>query len=333
MDETWIVLEQNEGELDDISWEIVTQGRGIAARLNQRLCAVVMGHNISAVGESLNNSGVDEVYLLDDPNLDTYSPEAYTQVLSELIQERAPQIVLCGATSNGNDLASRVAAKLGIGLVSDCISLDVGEEGFLLHYKPTYKEKVCSKIISPDNRPQLATVRPGMVEIIDFPTIKGVQVTKISPKLDPSKYCIRTTDLRKTDPVNLPVEEAEVIVSGGGGVGSEENFRLLEEVARSLGGTVGASRIAIDNRWVSRDRQIGQSGRTVKPKLYIACGISGASHHIMGMKDSKFIVAINTDPNAPIFKLSDVGIVGDLLQVVPAITSEIGQRKGASETK
>jgi len=333
MDETWIVLEQREGELDDISWEIVAQGREIAARLNQRLCAVIIGSNISSVAESIYRSGVDEAYLLDDPNLSAYSPELYTQGLSKLIQERVPRVVLWAATPNGSDLASRIAARLGVGLVSDCIAIEVGEKGSLLYYKPTHKEKVCSTIISPHTRPQLATVRPGMVEVIDFPTTKKVQVTEISPKLDPSKYSIRTTDLRKTDPVNLPVEEAEVIVSGGGGVGSEENFRLLSEAARSLGGTIGASRIAIDNRWVSRDRQIGQSGRTVKPKLYIACGISGASHHIMGMKDSKFIVAINTDPHAPIFKLSDVGIVGDLLHVVPAMTSEIGRRKGASETK
>lgn len=333
MDEIWAVLEQYEGELDDISWEIVAQGREIADRLNQRLCAVIIGSNISSVADSLNHRGVDEAYLLDDPNLGTYSPELYVQGLSKIIQERGPRIVLWAATPNGSDLAARTAARLGLGLVSDCIALEVGKEGSLLYYKPTHKEKVCSTVIFSHARPQLATVRPGSTEVKDLHSANEIKVTAISPKLDPSKCTIRATGVIETDPVSLPVEEADIIVSGGGGVGNKDNFRLLEEAASILGGTIGGSRIAIDNRWIARERQIGQSGRTVKPKLYIACGISGASHHIMGMKDSDFIVAINTDPDAHIFRLADVGIIGDLLQVVPAITNEIRKRKGATETK
>ena len=333
MDETWAVLEQYEGELENISWEMVAQAREIADKLKQRLCAVIMGRSISSVADSLNHSGVDEAYLLDDPNLGTYSPELHAHALSKFIQQRAPRIVLWAATPNGSDLAARVAARLGTGLVTDCIAFEIGEEGSLLHYKPTHKEKVCSTIMSPHTRPQLATVRPGTTEVKDVHSTKEIKSTKISPQLDVSTLPIRVTGLIKADPVSLPVEEADIIVSGGGGVGSEENFRLLEEAARALGGTIGASRIAIDNRWVPRERQIGQSGRTVKPKLYIACGISGASHHIMGMKDSGFIVAINTDPHAQIFRLADVGIVGDILQVVPAITSEINKLKGANDTK
>jgi electron transfer flavoprotein alpha subunit len=333
MDEIWAVLEQYKGELDDISWEIVAQGREIGDKLNQRLCAVIMGSNISSLIDSLNHRGIDEAYLLDDPNLGTYLPELHAQALSKFIQERGPRIVLWAATPNGSDLAARIAARLGLGLVSDCIAFEVGEEGSLLHYKPTHKEKVCSKVISPHARPQLATVRPGSAEVKDLYSTKEVKITTISPQLDPSKCAIRATGVIKTDPVSLPVEEADIIVSGGGGVGSKDNFRLVEEAASALGGTIGASRIAIDNRWVPRERQIGQSGRTVKPQLYIACGISGASHHIMGMKDSEFIVAINTDPHAHIFRLADVGIIGDLFQVLPAITNEIRKRKGATEAK
>jgi len=333
MDEIWVVLEQEQGELDDVSWEIAGQGREIADKLGQRLCAVIIGSNISAAGEGLNHSGADEVYLLDAPNLGRYSPELYTQALSELILEREPQIVLLGATPNGSDLASRVAAKLRIGFVSDCIAFDVDGNGLLVQEKPTHKGKVCSTIISPRLRPQLATLRPGAIEVKDVHSTKEIKVTKISPRLDTSKCSIRFTDSIRIDTVTLPVEEADVIVAGGRGVGSLENFRILEEAARALGGTVGASRVAIDSRWVPRQRQVGQSGKTVKPKLYIACGISGASHHVLGMKDSEIIVAINTDPDAPIFKLADVGIVGDLLQVLPAVTTEIHQQKVVKETK
>ena len=333
MDEIWVVLEQEEGELDDVSWEIVGQGRELADRLSQRLCAVIMGSDISALGEVLDHSGVDEAYLLDSPNLGSYSPELCTQALSKLIQERAPQIVLLGATANGSDLASRVAAKLRIGLVSDCIAFDLDEGGLLLQSKPTHKAKVCSTIVSPHVKPQLATLRPGTAEVKDMHSPKEIKITKMSPRLDTSICSIRAGGFIRTDPVALPVEEADVIVAGGRGVGSGENFRLLEEVARAFEGTVGASRVAVDNRWVPRERQVGQSGKTVKPKLYIACGISGSSHHVLGMKDSETIVAINTDPNAPIFKLADVAILGDLLEVVPAITSEIAQQKGARETK
>jgi len=333
MDQIWVVLEHEEGELDDVSWEIVAQGREVADKLNQRLCAVLMGSNIAAVGECLNHSGVDEAYLLDAPDLGTYSPELYTQALSKLIQERGPQTVLFGATPNGSDLASRVAAKLRIGLVSDCVALDLDEEGLLLQNKHTHKGKVCSTIISPQARPQLATVRPDTIEVKDLHSAKEMKVTKIPPQLDISKCSIKVTGSIRIDPVALPVEEADVIVAGGRGVGSGENFQLLEDAARAFGGTVAATRIAIDNRWVPRERQVGQSGTTVMPKLYIACGISGASHHVMGMKDSGFIVAINTDHDAPIFKLADVGIVGDLLHVVPAITNEVGQRREAREKK
>jgi electron transfer flavoprotein alpha subunit len=333
MDEIWAVLERYEGELDDLSWEIVAKGREIADRLNQRLCAVIIGSNISSVADSLNHRGVDQAYLLDDPDLGTYTPELHAQALSNFIQERGPRMVLWAATPNGSDLAARTAARLGLGLVSDCIAIDVGKEGSLLHYKPTHKEKVCSTVISPHARPQLATVRPGSVEVKDLYSTNEIEVTTISPKLDPSKCAIRATGMIRTDPVNLPLEEADIIVSGGRGVGSKDNFRLLEEAASVLGGTIGGSRIAIDNRWIPRERQIGQSGRTVKPKLYIACGISGASHHVMGMKDSEFIVAINTDPGSPIFRLADVKITGDLLQVLPAITNEIHRQKEASKRK
>lgn len=323
MDEVWIILEQRDGMLDNISWDLVSQGREIADKLNQRLCAVVMGSDITAIGECLNYSGVDELYLLDNPNLNTYSCELYTQALSNLIQERVPQIVLWGATLNGNDLASRVAAKLKMGLISDCVAFDLDEQGLLLQTKPTYGEKVYSTIISVNTQPQLATMRPGIIEVKSIHSSKKVEVIKISPQFSTRKSFIRTTGFIKGDPLTLSPEEAEVIVAGGRGVGSGENFRLLEELAKALGGTVGASRIAVDNRWVSREKQVGQAGKIVKPKLYIACGISGSPRHTLGMKDSETIVAINTDPDAPIFKLADMGIIGDLLEVVPAITSEI----------
>lgn len=333
MDEVWVILEQREAVLNDVSWELVSQGREIADKLNQRLCAVVIGSDIAAVGKCLDHSGVDEAYLLDNPNLDTYSCELYTHALSRLIEERAPQIVLWSTTPNGSDFASRVAAKLRTGLVSNCVAFDLDEQGLLLQTKPSYGGKVCSTIISPNTKPQLTTVRPGIIEIKGLHSSKKVKVTKISPHFDINKFSIRVADFIKADPLTLSLEEAEVIVAGGRGAGSDENFGLLEELAKALGGVVAGSRIAVDNRWVPREKQVGQSGKTVKPRLYIACGISGSSHHILGMKDSETIVAINTDPDAPIFKVADMGIVGDLLEVVPALTDEIRRRKEVTKVK
>jgi len=329
MDEVWVVLEQKDGELDDVSWEIVGQGREIADKLKQRFCGVIMGSNIASVGEDLNHSGLDELYLVDNPDFGSYSPELFTQALSKLIQERVPQIVICGATPNGNDLASRVAAKLRVGLVSDCVALDLDEDGLFLMEKPTHNGKVCSTIVSPHVRPQMATVRPGTKEVKGFHSAKKTKVTTLALQFDIGKSRLKLTGSMRIDPVTLPLEEVDVVVAGGRGVGSGESFTILEEAARVLGGTVGASRIAIDNRWVIRERQVGQSGKTVKPKLYIACGISGSSHHVLGMKDSQIIVGINTDPDAPIFKIADVGIIADLLEVVPAITAEIDRRRRA----
>lgn len=293
MDEIWVVLEQAQGELDDVYREIVGAGRELADRLSRKLCAVVLGSNLAALGESLNFSGLDELILLDDPALGSYAPEIYTQALSNLIQEHVPQVVLLGATPNGSDLASRVSAKLRIGLVSDCVAFEIDEGGLLVRHKPTHKGKVCSAIISPRVKPQIATLRPGTLEEKDLQSTQEIKVTRISPRLDPDKCAIRFTGLLRIDPVTLPVEEADVVVAGGRGVGSAENFRILEEAASVLGGTIGATRVAVDSRWVSRERQVGQSGKTVKPKLYLACGISGASHHVLGMKDSEMIVAIN----------------------------------------
>ena len=333
MDEIWVVLEQEQGELDDVSWEIMGQGRAIADKLGGTLSAVILGSNVSAATEDLNHRGVDEVYLLDTPELGRYSPELYTEALAALIQSHSPEIVLLAATPNGSDLASRVAARLRIGLVSGCIALDVDPQGLLIQQKPTHKGKVCSAIVTPRTRPQLATLRPGAIEVKNVHTTKEMKVTRISPQLDTSGCTIRCTGFERVDPVTLSVDDVDIVVAGGRGVGNAENFQILEELARTLGGSIGASRVAIDNGWAPRVRQVGQSGKTVKPKLYIACGISGASHHVLGMKDSEMIVAINTDPDAPIFKVADMGIVGDLLHVVPAVTTEIRQRKVAKETK
>ena len=333
MDEIWAVLEQEQGELDDISWELIAQARQLALKKGLRVCTVLMGSGISALVEVLDQKGVDELYLLDAAEFDSYSPELSTQALVTLIKDRSPWTVLLGATPNGSDLASRLAARLGTGLVSDCIALEVDEQGLLIQQKPTHKGKVCSSIVSTESKPQIATIKPGAIELKDFQSDKKLKVSKISVELDAEKCSISRSDFIRIDPVTLRVEDADIVVSGGRGVGSLENFQILEDLARVLGGTIGASRVAIDNRWAPRVRQVGQSGKTVKPKLYMACGISGASHHVLGMKDSEVIVAINTDPDAPIFKVADMGIVGDLLQVLPAITTEIHQRKVAKETK
>lgn len=321
--EIWALAEQKEGELADISFGLLSEASKIAPKLGGEVCAVLVGSSISSLVNRLADYGADKVYLIDSPELATYTPEYYVPALSGLIQDRAPEVLLCGAILSGRDLAPRLAARLKTGLVSNCTSLEVNGEGLLSQTKSVYGGKVGCSFVCPTARPQIATLAPDIMTK-KYPTKPGRgEVITYSPELGEVSSRMKVVDFIKADPRTLPLKEAEVIIDGGRGVGSAENFKLLEVLAELLAGTVAASRVAYDEGWVSRDRQIGQTGEIISPKLCITCGISGASQHLVGMRDSDFIIAINTDANAPIFQIADIAVVGDLLQIVPCLIEQL----------
>ncbi|MFC1912983.1 electron transfer flavoprotein subunit alpha/FixB family protein [Chloroflexota bacterium] len=321
----WVFIELKEGKIRDVSLELLSQGRKIADKAGERVYAVAIGSEIQEQQTGkLAHYGADRIYLAEN-QLD-YSAELYSEILVSFIREQKPGIVLFGATSTGKDLALRVAAKLKTGLGSDCTSLDLTEEGLLLQTKPVYGSRLSAEFVLRGTSPQIVTVRPGVMEMEKPDTSLKAEIMPVAPQVGSIEPRSRVIDFIKADPKTISLSEADIIVAGGGGAGDRENFRLIEELAEVLGGTVGASRVPVDEDWVPFDKQIGQTGKTVEPSLYIACGISGAIYHTMGMKDSKAIVAINKDRSAPIFKLADMGIVGDLVQIVPAIITLLREK-------
>ena len=326
----WVLAEQSGGQLQEVSLELVSEGRKLADKLGEPLGAVVAGSDIAELAEPLAQRGADKVWLLDSPRLATYSPELYTDALARLIESNHPSIVLSGDTSIGQDLAPRLAARLKAGLVTECTALSLNEEGLVVQTKPSYAGKASSTVVCPEVRPQMATVKPGVMDMGVPAPSRTAEVIKIVPEFS-GEPRTRVIDFIKADPKTVSITEAELVVAGGGGAGSVENWHLVEELADALGASLVATRIAVDAGWVTSDRQVGQTGKTVSPRLYIACGISGAIQHTMGMKDSKLIIAINKDRNAPIFKLADVKVIGDLVEIVPAITHQLLELKKSSQ--
>lgn len=323
--EVWILAEQREGELEEIALELASAGHRIADKFNYELCAVIFGEQVSDLADSLASYNVDRVYTINDSLLRGYTAEAYIETLSSLIEEETPEILLCGATTFGSDLASGLAARLETGLISDCIYLDVSDDGLLLGTKPVYDDRLQATIVCPSGRPQIATVSPGISDI-KLPKAGGkAEIITVNPQPGPAERQARVTGTAKADLKTIRLDQAEVIVAGGRGIGGPEGFQVLEKLAELLGGCVGASLVATDNGWVSEDKHIGQTGVIVAPRLYMAVGISGSIYHTMGMKDSKAIVAINRDPHAPIFRLADMGIVGDWQEIVNEMISYLDE--------
>ncbi len=320
--EVWTLAEQKEGELLDISFKLLSAGRRVAAKLEAELAAVLIGDNLGALVSSLSEYGASKVYLLEDIRLAHYQPEYYLSALSELVGEKKPEVILFGATIFGRDIAPRLATKLEVGLISNCTHLEVGSDGLLYGSKPLFGGKVSGTYTS-DSKPQLLTLSPDNLEKRRPAQSGEAEVVTFKPKLEGVEAKYKVVSSLSPDPRSLPLEEAQVIDSGGRGVGSKENFKLLEDLADLLGGTIACSRMALDEGWAPRDRLVGSTGSFVSPKAYIACGISGASQHLMGMRDSDFIVSINKDPKAPIFKVSDIAVEGDLLQILPLLIERL----------
>jgi len=313
----WVLAEQKLGELQEVSLELVCWGRRLADRLDEELSALLFGDNAAGLASELSSYGADKVYVINDRPLTGYSPEAYTEELATLATEQSPAVILFGATVFGRDLASRLAARLKTGLASDCTALEVSDDGLLSAVRPVYGGQLDATVISPAARPQIATMRPGIIDAKAAQNQGKVEIITVEPQ--PATTRSRTTGFIKADPKTLRLDEAEVIVAGGGGIDSQESFQLLNELAELLGGCVGASRVPVDKGWVPLEKQIGQTGLTAAPKLYLALGISGSIYHTMGMKDSKVIVVVNNDRNAPFFKLADMGIVGDYRETAAAL--------------
>ncbi len=316
--DVWVFCEQKKSEVQSVSFELLGKGRELADKLGVDLGAVLLGDSMEEKCGELIARGADKVYLVDSPKLKAYQDDPYSKVLTELIAKYKPEVVLCGASTIGRSLISRVAVKLRTGLTADCTALDIDmEERILLQTRPAFGGNIMATIISPDTRPQMATVRHKvMTEADPDPDRKGRIIKEEYPDeiyASRSKLIDIVEEIEET--INLT--EADIIVSGGRGVGSGEKFDLIKELALTLNGAVGASRAVVDAGWIPYSHQVGQTGKTVCPKLYIACGISGQIQHLIGMKSSDVIVAINKDPEAPIFSVATYGIVDDLFKVVP----------------
>ena len=322
----WVWVEQFRGEAASISWEMLGQGRRLADQRKTILTACVLGYNVEHIAKQAVAYGADRVFWVDDPSLAVYRTQPYANTLVTLVQQYKPEIFLLGASSRGRDLAGSVATELYTGLTADCTGLDIDPETSLLRQtRPAFGGNIMATIICPNYRPQMATVRHRVFEMPVADHTRQGQIISIKPVMSEDEIATRVVDfLVEQGEVNLA--DAKIIVSGGRGVGGPEGFKPIRELAEVLGGAVGASRATVDAGWIPYAHQVGQTGRTVRPDLYIACGISGAVQHLAGMGTSKVIVAINKDPEAPIFSVADYGIVGDLFQVVPALTEQFKKK-------
>jgi electron transfer flavoprotein alpha subunit len=324
-------VEQYAGEPAKVSWELMGVGRQLADSLGVELSAVVIGEKVEHLTQEAFRYGADNAYLIDQPVFKQYRTEPYLDTMCYLIEKYQPEIVLMGATGMGRDLAGAVATRIKTGLTADCTGLDVDEKRNLMQTRPAFGGNIMATIMCDRFRPQMSTVRPHVMPMPERKAEATGKVIREEYKLSEADIFTRVlqviTDKGGKDKVD--VAGAEFIVSGGRGLMAKENFGMLEELAEQLGGVVGGSRGAVDAGWLPQDRQVGQTGKTVRPKIYIACGISGAIQHLVGMQDSDVIIAINRDAEAPIFEVATFGIVGDLFQVVPALTARVRELKQA----
>lgn len=316
----WVFAEQRDGNLLNVAIELVGEGRKIADALEVPLTAVLLGNNIDGLAEKLVKYGADEVLYANHELLNVYTTDGYTKVIYDLIKERKPEIMLIGATNIGRDLGPRISARVHTGLTADCTKLDVDlENRRLMQTRPAFGGNLMATIVCPDHRPQMSTVRPGVMEKAKYDENRKGNIVKFTPDLKDEDIRAKVTEVVKGGKAEVQLEESKIIVSGGRGLGNPEGFKLIEDLAKKLGGVVGASRATVDAGWIEHSHQVGQTGKTVRPSLYVACGISGAIQHLAGMQESKVIVAINKDADAPIFKVADYGIVGDVYEVLPEL--------------
>ena len=319
-----VYIQQHDGKVAEVSLELVSKARELADKLKTEVSAALFGDKVSGEVSRLAALGADSVYIMEDPRLKYYTPVPYSKLMIQTVEEYKPQIVLFGATTEGRDLAPRVASHLKVGLTADCTDLQIGDhtqketeyKDILYQIRPAFGGNIIATIVSPEKKPQMATVREGVMRMAQPDKSRKAETVKIKATLNTDDFVTEIIE-RVMEEKTVNLKGAQIIVSGGIGVGSKENFALIRELAQTLGAEVGASRAAVDQGFIGKEHQVGQTGTTVRPKLYIACGISGAIQHRAGMDGSARIIAINTDPEAPIFSVAHYGIVGDLNDVIP----------------
>ncbi len=341
----FVFAQQVDGKMSGIAYELLGKGKELAEALGTSVTAVLIGYQVKGLADSLAEYGADRVILVDDKELEIYRTEPYAHALSSVINEFKPEIMLVGATAIGRDLGPTVSARVATGLTADCTMLEIGDfplnpipgkeneqkHNQLLMTRPAFGGNTIATIACPDNRPQMATVRPGVMQKRE--PVKGAkaEITEYNPGFTPNDKYVKIVEVVKALADLEDIMDAKILVSGGRGVGSPENFKILEELAAALGGMVSCSRAVVDAGWKPKDLQVGQTGKTVRPNIYFAIGISGAIQHVAGMEESDVIIAINKDEDAPIFDVADYGIVGDLNKIVPALTARIKSEKAAKE--
>lgn len=329
--DVWVFAEQRDGVLQPVVYELLGEGRKLAREIGCKLGAVLCGNGVADLADELFAYGAEKVYLAEDEELAVYRTDAYTKVIFEAIAGYQPEIVLLGATHIGRDLGPCLAVKANTGLTADCTKLEVDpEDKKLKQTRPAFGGNLMATIICPNHRPQMSTVRPGVMEKARYKSGGAGEVISLKVSFAAGDIRTKVLEIVKKAGERVSLADAEVIISGGMGLGGREGFKLLKQLADQLGGSVAASRGAVDAGWIDHAYQVGQTGTTVKPKLYIACGISGAIQHVAGMQEAGQIIAINKNESAPIFEVADYGIVGDLYQVIPVLIEELGRSNSAA---
>ena len=325
----WVFIEVVRGKIKGVSLELLGQGRKMADDLGEKLVAIIPGNEIEDFAKMAIHYGADEAIVVDQKELKDYSTDGYTKAMCTLIKKYNPAVLLIGATNNGRDLGPRVSSRMQTGLTADCTEMGVDSETRLVKWtRPAFGGNLMATILCPDHRPQIGTVRPGVFKKPEEDTGRKGEIIHETVEFGPDEIRTRIVEvITEAGGADVNLEEAEIIVSGGRGVGGPEGFEVLKELADEIGAQIGASRAAVDSGWISSLHQVGQTGKSVGPKIYIACGISGAIQHVAGMSSSDVIIAINKDPDAPIFNIADYGIVGDLFEIIPELTKRIRSSK------
>jgi electron transfer flavoprotein alpha subunit len=317
-----VIAEQRDGEIRKVSYEVVSEGKRLADKMGQKVTALLLGSNIKDKASKLGHYGADKVIVADDPRLQQYTADAYVPLVADIVKANDPAILIMGASVQGKDLAARLSARLGVGMAQDCTVFSV-EDGNLVATRPVYAGKAYAKVTFSENRPHMATARPNVMPVNQPDTSKSSEIVDATVNLDAAALKTKVVDMIKDAGGRVDLTEADKIISGGRGMKGPEGYKILEDLADVIGASVGASRSAVDAGWRPHSDQVGQTGKVVSPNLYIACGISGAIQHLAGMSTSKIIVAINKDPDAPIFQKADYGVVDDLFKIVPALTEAV----------
>ena len=339
----FVFAQQVDNVISNIAYELIGKGKELAKDLGVEVTAVLVGSDVKGLADQLAEYGADKVIVVDDPELKEYRTEPYTHAIASVIKEFKPEIFLIGATAIGRDLGPRVCARIHTGLTADCTKLDIGDfpmnpvpgretkHNQLLMTRPAFGGNTIATIACPDFRPQMATVRPGVMQKAPKEAGKKAVVTEFKPGFTKNNKYVDILEVVKAVSNTVDIMDAKILVSGGRGVGSPENFKILDDLAEAIGGTVSCSRAVVDAGWKPKDLQVGQTGKTVRPNVYFAIGISGAIQHLAGMEESDIIVAINKDESAPIFDVADYGVVGDLNKIVPMLTEKIKEAKAAAK--